>query len=382
MKRVLLAGYFGFGNVGDEAILAATLAGLRARLPEAEFSVLSADPAQTRRAYGVDAARRWRLLDAWRELRRADVFVLGGGSLIQDVTSTLSPAYYLGLLSLARIAGTPHIIHAQGVGPLAGGLFRGWTCRAFRKARLVTVRDAESARVLAHLGLTHPDPHVTADPAFCLEPEAPAAEGERPAPRTEGVEALAEVLLHRAELVGRGPLVGVALRPFPGCERVPELVAEALLELTAERGGAVVALPFLRPDDLEPASEVTVRLAQAGRTAKVVGADPTSPGAWAALIGRLDLLVAMRLHALIFAVAGRVPAVALSYDPKVDAIAADASLPMLPVELASTSDLLNLCRLTLDRADAGAPVRAEAAERLHRRAADGLDRLAEAIRQV
>jgi len=382
MKRVLLGGYFGFGNVGDEAILAATLDGLRARLPDAQFSVLSGDPEQTRRAYGVAAANRRRLREVWRELRRADVFVLGGGSLVQDVTSRLSPAYYLGLLSLARLAGTPYTIHAQGVGPLNRGLYRSWTGRAFRKARLVTVRDAESARVLSHLGLTHPEPQVTADPAFCLGPAAAGGCGEGEPAAPGSVQALAEVLLQVGELAGRGPLIGVALRCFPGCERVPQLVAEALISLTEDSGGAVVVLPFLRPDDLEPASEVTVRLTEAGRPAKVVGADATSPAAWAALVARLDLLVAMRLHALVFAVANQVPAVALSYDPKVDAIAADASLPMLPVELASTGDLLNLCRLTLAGAQSAAPVRAEAAERLRRRAADGLDRLAEAIRQL
>ncbi len=367
MKRILLGGYFGFGNVGDEAILCATVQGLRARLDDIEICVLSAGPAETAQAYNVEAADRWRLRDVWREMRRADLFVLGSGSLIQDVTSRLSPAYYLGLLSLARLSGTPYVAHAQGVGPLRSGPYRRWTRRALRRARSVTARDAISARTLREIGVAHPQVQVVADPAFCLAPEHAA---------------LADALLEVADLGRERPLLGAALRPFHGSERTPQVVAEALLQLARERGGAVAVLPFLRPGDLEPASEVYARLAEAGCPAKVVGADPTSPAAWAALIARLDLLVGMRLHALIFAVAQQTPAVALSYDPKVDAIAADASMPMLPAGLATSDELLAVCREALTSADATASARAEAAQRLRQRAEVGLDCLANAIREL
>ena len=49
MSRIVLSGYYGFGNAGDEAVLAAILASLRRQMPEVECGVLSVDPPATTR---------------------------------------------------------------------------------------------------------------------------------------------------------------------------------------------------------------------------------------------------------------------------------------------------------------------------------------------
>jgi len=54
-----------------------------------------------------------------------------------------------------------------------------------------------------------------------------------------------------------------------------------------------------------------------------------SPADLVAVTASLDLVVAMRLHALIFAASQAVPAVGLSYDPKVAAFCKLAGLPCL-----------------------------------------------------
>src|SRR2546426_4023808 len=102
MSRVVLSGYYGFNNLGDEAVLAATVDALRARRPDVEIAVLSGTPRETGRAFAVEGVPRGRMRDLVRVLRRSDLFLTGGGSLFQDVTSWRSPWYYLGVLALAR----------------------------------------------------------------------------------------------------------------------------------------------------------------------------------------------------------------------------------------------------------------------------------------
>ena len=103
MSRILISGYYGFGNAGDEAVLAAILASLRRQVPEAQCDVLSIDPKTTTRLHGIPAYHRARPREVLTALRRCDLFVSGGGSLLQDVTSLNSLLFYLAQIRLARL---------------------------------------------------------------------------------------------------------------------------------------------------------------------------------------------------------------------------------------------------------------------------------------
>ena len=122
--RIAISGYYGFGNAGDEAVLAATVAELERRLPQAELVVLSGDPRATSDLHGVEARPRWPLSSLTGVIRSADLLLSGGGSLLQNETSWASLAYYLLTLAIARKYRVPSVIHAQGLGPLNGALAR------------------------------------------------------------------------------------------------------------------------------------------------------------------------------------------------------------------------------------------------------------------
>ena len=343
MSGVLLSGYYGFDNLGDEAVLAATVAALRRQRPGLEIRVLSASPDATSRAYGVTGVPRAEARAVVRALRASDLFLSGGGSLFQDATSWRSPWYYLGVLAAARLWCRRTAVYAQGFEPARHTSVREGIRGVLNGVDLVTVRDAASAQVLAQAGVRRPRTVVSADPSFLLDPDpTPAVERER-------------------ARWGSGALFGLAVRPW-GDGRVLDTVAAAARDAGGRLGARWVLLPMQRPRDVEAADAVAARLDGA-----TVVRGPFGPREMLALAGGLDLLVGMRLHALIFAAAQGVPIVPVAYDRKVAALAQElGDEAPLPVE-------------GLDARALAARIDAAAADRPARR--DRLRRVAAALRE-
>jgi len=355
--RLLISGYYGFGNAGDEAILAGTLNALRRRLPECEPVVLSATPEATRRAYGVQAEQRWHWPSVWRAIGAADLVLQGGGGLIQDSTSRKSALYYLGILAAARLRRTPFMVFAQGIGPLRYRVTRALTGSLFRRAAAVTVRDENSAGLLVELGLSHESITVTADPAALVDPAPP--------------EDVAALLPPREN----GPRVGLALRPAEGAASVLEGALGAARRLRDERGAQVVPLALHARDDADLAARAAQEL-----DARAVGVGmELSPERWVALVGSLDFVIAKRLHACLFAAAQGVPFVALSYDPKVAAFASRANALWAPLE-ATLDEVVRLIDRAWAERDAHTAARAAFADELRTSAERNLDLLEALVR--
>ena len=285
--RILLSGYYGYRNAGDEWVLAGILRSFRAIVPDLEVEVLSGDPARTERQHEVPAVPRMQPLAVAAALRRADGLVSGGGSLLQDSSSARPVAYYTGVTQLAAVLGRPYVIHAQGLGPIRRSANRALAGRALRNAAAVSLRDPASEELARALGVERPI-EVVPDPALALQP-TPII---RP---------------------GAAPIV-IAVRDWPAAPPFLEPIHAALAELSAEH--PVIALPMQEPDDRGPS------LAAIAGTehASVIDAT-TGLGTRAGILAGAGLVIGMRLHALILAAAAGVPAVALSYDPKVDAFA-------------------------------------------------------------
>lgn len=302
--RFVLSGYFGFGNTGDEAMLAAMIQHLRGVVPDAAIVALSNDPELTLRTHGIPAARRTSLRQIVREVAAADLFISGSGSLLQDVTSFRSIAYYLGLVALTRLMGKPVFFYSQGVGPLRRAWSR-WLVRLVaNRVNAITVRDEPSRRLLEAVGVRRPPIRVTADPVFGLERAASVRNGEDIL-GSEGVPVAANA-----------PLVVVSVRPWAAKTGCLEAVARAADEAERSLGATVVYVPFHKPGDMV-ASRAAAELMR-GRSYVLEG--DYSPQEVMSLIGRADLVIGMRYHALVFAAACATPFVAVSYDPKIDGL--------------------------------------------------------------
>ena len=321
--RYLISGYYGEKNAGDEAILAGILQEIGRRDADAQFTVLSFDPDDTRRRHA--SGRR---LDAISTslrspgvlrtaMKRADLLISGGGSFLHEADFELHGTsflfrqgklrpipYFLSIVGMARGRGLPVMWYAQGLGPLHTTTARRLVARAASASQAVTWRDPESARLAYEIGVRAPVQMVVPDPAYALVPAARA-------------EAQAE--LGRYGLGPRQPYLAVCPRPWLGREGYLRALGEALEQAAAEYDLPVLLVPFHELHDPAVCEQVAARPGLAGR-ARVM-ASVASPPLLAAILGGAQLVVAMRLHACILAARAGAPAVILDYDPKTRAFA-------------------------------------------------------------
>lgn len=353
--RVLISGYYGFGNLGDEALLDVIVQRLRAAYPGGSIDVLSADPAGTAARLNVEATPRADLSAVRRSIERADVVLSGGGGLLQNVTSLKSLIYYAGIVRTATRAQKRTMIFAQSIGPL--DFWGRAVVRAFcGGVAAATVRDERSRKLLASL-LPNVRVERTADPVFLFEPDATPLDLE-----AEG-------------LAGDGPLVLVSVRKWPHNEATVTLLAAVVDRLAKEHGAQVAFLPLGGPPD----AEVSTNVIRRAKSTPVLLPEVTL-GHAAQIIARSSLVIGMRLHALIIAARLGVPFAAIPYDPKVSSLLDDLHYPLPPLfEPGDKAPLADVLARVDDawrrRAELAAHLRAAAAEsaQLARRNFDILD---------
>lgn len=304
MAKVVLSGYFGFGNAGDEAILHAMVKGLRHCRPGLDLAVLSADPQGTSRQLGVEGVNRWDPAAVNQTIKGSHLLLSGGGSLLQDVTGPRSLFYYLGVVKMAQRLGVPSAFYSQGIGPINRQWGRVLVRSVANRVDLITVRDPDSRDLLRQIGVTRPPVHLTADPVLGLEREDLDLAGGRDLLRQ-----------HNVSPDGGRPILGVSLRPWMSSTSFYPAVARALDGLV-QAGWQAVFLSMHHPHDLQAARE-TARLMD---QPSVVVEDRLTWPQLGGILAHCQLIMAMRLHALILGAVAGVPLAALSCDPKISSL--------------------------------------------------------------
>lgn len=364
MSDIVIAGYLGFANSGDEALLSIVLSEIERRLPGRTVTVLSMRPRKTAARYGVRARHRYNIIGMMREFRRSEVFLFGGGSLIQDATSRRSLRYYLLLLRLAKRCGMKTMLFANGIGPLVRESSRSDTASVLSDVDVITLRDPDSAALLESIGVTSPVVTVTADTAFLL---GDSAVGDKRRVRQTGIpegEKYAVISIRPHNAMG-----GVSLTEFIGCVR------DFCRHLTKAHGIVPLLVPMQRRD-----MRMIRQIADGADVPVYIWDAPFSEADAAAVLGGAELTLGMRLHMLIFSAVAGTPMVGISYDPKVDSLCRSMGVPSVDVDV----DAMTLCRVVDDvlgrREEISAHVRDEA-ERMASRAALNAEILAELFRK-
>ena len=306
--HVVMSGYYGFGNAGDDAILEAIQKAIHEASDDVSVTVLSNNPELTRRQYGLDSVPRFQMPKVYKALKHADALLSGGGSLLQDTTSTRSLLYYLSVIRCAQKLGKPVMLYANGIGPVRRADNRRRVKQVVENASLVTLRDHSSARELEDMGVKSDRMVVTADPVFHLDPASP----ER-----------AKELLASAGLPEGKPFVAVSVRNWPDTGDFYTELARLCDHLKRHHGLEVLFLLMQREKDREPA----LRVREAMEEGSFILDEACTPTELMAVLGKARLCLAMRLHTLIFAARMAVPSLGLVYDPKVDSYLNELGLP-------------------------------------------------------
>lgn len=303
--KVLLCGYYGYANFGDEWSLAAVAAAIRQVEPASELRVISGQPDQTKALHGLAAVSR-NPYHLYQALQWMDLLVCAGGSLLQDVTSARSLLFYLGLLTLAHRLGKPVVLWGQGIGPIIRPKLRTLTGKLLNQAALITVRDQASLDFLQELGVQRPPVVLAADPVFT------------------GFQWQLE------QISAAPPILTVVLRDWPGLK--PEEWLPGLAQ-----GVATVAQGLGCPVQLYgvQAQQDHLVLQRMEAICRDLGLIVEVQAGWQSLadvaqvLSGSGLVVAQRYHVLALAAQLGLPAVGLSYDPKVEALGRRLGLPVL-----------------------------------------------------
>jgi polysaccharide pyruvyl transferase CsaB len=302
LASIGISGSYGGLNRGDEAILTSMLASLRARLPGASLTVFSRDEAHTRAHHDVAVVVPVRELtreEVIHHVEPLDLLLLGGGGILYDGEAHV----YLREVRLAQKLGVATMAYAVGAGPLTHTRERRAVREVVYRMQAVTVRDLGTKRTLEHDADVECHVEVTADPALLLASEPVPSERLR----TEGVPEV-------------GALVGMSVR-----ERglaAPDLDAEGfqtVLAHTADfivnRFDADVLFIPMEAGDVRLSHAVIARMDRADHAHVLTG--DYRPAELLGLMEHLDLVVAMRLHVLIFAALAGTALFPLSYGSKV-----------------------------------------------------------------
>ncbi|MDR0915981.1 MAG: polysaccharide pyruvyl transferase CsaB, partial [Oscillospiraceae bacterium] len=296
LVRVAMCGYYGHENAGDEAVMRCVKASVEA-VGARDITVLSRSPRETRRRYGVAAAGRFNPFAIWRTLRRSDVLVFGGGSLLQDATSTRSLLYYLQILGLAHLFKCRVMIYANGIGPLTHAKNRARVARAVLRADAVTVRDVESMNELIDLGVPRDRLEVTADPVLLSE-----------IPDAETLNTLRSNVLGDTERYVVFAVRQSSERVYGEFARLADGISDAL-------DCDIVFLP-MQPQNDEIASRLIAERME--HDARIVTGTQDFAAILAVLSGA-ETVVSMRLHTMVFAAIVGVPSAGIEVDPKIRA---------------------------------------------------------------
>ena len=298
----VICGAYGRGNAGDDAILEAILQELRAIDPDMPMTVLSKDPRGTSLAYRVPAVSRMAFLSWFHAMRRAKLYINGGGSLIQDVTSRRSLWFYLMNIRAAKWAGCKVQMYGCGIGPVNRDNHRKLAARVLNSSvDAITLREPGSLEELRAMEITRPEILLTADPALIL--------------RRAGDSETDSVML-RAGIPPQGRYICFALRNWKGFSAKAPVFAAAA-RYAWETYGLTPVFTAVEKNQDPSAGRLAAQgledvphyfLDDAGRAGTIIGA-----------LSRMEVVVSMRLHALIFAAGQGIPLAGVVYDPKVSA---------------------------------------------------------------
>lgn len=296
MKNIFIFGYYGFQNTGDEAILQVIVDQIKYNIPHAKLTVLSYKAKETMEKYKIRAISRNKYSDLIKAIKESDIVISGGGSILQDATSVRSLIYYLSIIYMAKKMGKKVMFYGNGFGPITKPFNKKLAKHIINKVDKITVRDHQSRDEMLALGIKK-DIIVTADVAFSIG----SLENEE-----------VEKIFIKENISKDKKLVGISVREWKDKTNYKNIIAN-MADYLIEKGYEVIFIQMQHPSDYIISKEIAGLMKCTPKILEGV----YSPAEMIFFMGRLHIMIGMRLHALIFAAIAGIPMVGLEYDMKI-----------------------------------------------------------------
>lgn len=296
MKKILISGYYGFDNFGDEAILGVLINHLRGN----DITVLSSNPEKTGRTHNVNSLNSFNPKLIVERLPKFDMLISGGGSLLQNVTSNKSLFYYCGLINIMASLKKDVVIFAQGIGPVKGFWGKLIVKSALKKCKYISVRDEKSQELLKSWGI---ESNFVCDPIFDLNVPTPKKTRK----------------------------VGIQLRKFASL--TDELFDEIIKQVALKFSDREIELICFQDSEDEGISKVFLnKLKKKNPTINANIIKNLTNKEVIEKVSEYDYLIGMRFHACLLGLKYGIKTLAISYDPKVETLAKNANIPYLVMD--------------------------------------------------
>lgn len=298
---VIISGYYGFNNNGDDSVLKSIIDDLKKFRPNIKITVLSQHPLETSKLYGVHSIYRFNFLAINKCIKQTNLLISGGGSLIQDMTSTHSLKYYLWIINLAIKNSVRVMLYSNGIGPILRDKNKSLVTNTLNKVNLITLRDKNSANELKSLSVDKPPIIITADAAFNLNFDISSAN------------------THLKFNINENFFV-IAVRNWKhNADRFEKNIAVFADYISQKYKLLPVLIPMHPSNDAEISKKIISLMKFNG---KYIGTSYTTNDL-INLIAKAEFILGMRLHTIIYAIQTSTPILGLVYDPKVKAIMDD-----------------------------------------------------------
>ncbi len=297
---IIISGYYGFNNVGDDAMLQAIINNLRNCRQDLKILVLSKNVSEASKTFNVDAINRVDVFSIYWALRKARLFIYGGGNIIQDNTSSRSLMYYLGTIWLAKKLGLKVMFYGNGIGPVKRRINQWLTKKIVNRVDVITLREEMSLQELIKLEINRPKIYITSDSALTLDHAGNCNVDE--IFESEGIPL-------------NGSYAGFSIRKQEGWENYVDVIARTADYVYETYGLKPVFIPMQNPEDSNIMQLIVSRMKHRGYLLKKC----YNVAETFAIINKMKILIGMRLHSLIFAATLGVPIIGLVYQPKVEA---------------------------------------------------------------
>ncbi len=299
MSKIVISGFYGFHNIGDEAILETLILKLRTIDPNVSITVLTNNPAETSSKFNVETVKRHDVFKVFKAIMRTDILLSGGGSLLQDDTSARSIHYYLAIIRMGLFMKKDVFLISNGIGPIIRAHNKKQVAKVLNKVNHTTVRDFNSKKLLEEIGVESERISVSADLVIDMEMQ-PDASGAR--------------ILSGLNISDKNrELIGIAIRQKDFKDSIRRDALVQFVNRLSEKY-TVLFIPFYYEED----SKIEVDIKHLVHENVLFLTERFDADDVLSVMQHLRILIGSRLHSLIFSLVAEVPFIGISYDPKIE----------------------------------------------------------------